>query len=281
MRSIYKRPDDVAAMVPAGELTRAALDAVEQAIKPGITTAELDAIAERTIRDGGGIPNFALVPGYRHTVCASVNDAVVHGIPNRRPLEPGDLVSIDAGAKLNGWNGDSARTFLVPGGTPERIAEATRLSDATKASMWAGIAKLATAKHLSEVSAAIEECILEHEERQGAPLGILEDYAGHGIGRDMHEAPEILNYRTRGRGPVVKAGLCVCIEPMVTSGSPEVGEDLDGWTVRTLDGSLGAHWEHTVLVHADGIWVSTAPEGGREGLASFGVTPVLPAGTVQ
>lgn len=278
MRSIYKRPEDIAAMVPAGELTRKALDAVEAAIRSGITTLELDAIAEETVRAGGGIPNFALVPGYRHTVCASVNDAVVHGIPNRRPLEPGDLVSIDAGAKLGGWNGDSARTFLVPGGSPERIAEATRLSDVTKASMWAGIAKLASAKHLSEVSGAIEDVIFAREDEDGLPLGILEEYAGHGIGRDMHEAPEILNYRTRGRGPVVKPGLCVCIEPMVTSGSEEVGEDLDGWTVRTLDGSLGAHWEHTVLVHRDGIWVSTAPEGGREGLAPFGVVPVLPAG---
>lgn len=278
MRSIYKRPEDIAAMVPAGELTRKALDAVEAAIRSGITTLELDAIAEETVRAGGGIPNFALVPGYRHTVCASVNDAVVHGIPNRRPLEPGDLVSIDAGAKLSGWNGDSARTFLVPGGSPERIAEATRLSDVTKASMWAGIAKLASAKHLSEVSGAIEDVIVAREDEDGLPLGILEEYAGHGIGRDMHEAPEILNYRTRGHGPVVKPGLCVCIEPMVTSGSEEVGEDLDGWTVRTLDGSLGAHWEHTVLVHRDGIWVSTAPEGGREGLAPFGVVPVLPAG---
>lgn len=278
VRSIYKRPAELAAMVPAGLLTAAALDAVEAAIRPGVTTLELDAIADRTIRAAGGEPNFALVEGYSHAVCASVNDAVVHGIPDARPLEPGDLLSIDAGAKLDGWNGDSARTFLVPGGDAARAAEARRVSDATRIAMWAGIAALASERHLGGVGAAIEDAVDALAARQGRPLGILEDYAGHGIGRDMHEDPEVLNYRVRGRGAVIKPGLCVCIEPMITGGDAAVGEDADGWTVRTQDGSFGAHWEHTVLIHADGIWVSTSRDGGAEGLRAHGIEPVLPAG---
>ena len=273
--SIYKSADELAAMVPAGLLTAAALDAVETAVRPGITTLELDAIAEDVIRKGGGVPNFQLVEGYNNTVCASVNDAVVHGIPTNRPLEPGDLVSIDCGAKLNGWNGDSARTFLVPGDVtrPDAdawLAEARRVSDATRAAMWAGIAAMATARHLNDIGTAIEDAIDE----QPGPLGNLEQYTGHGIGRDMHEEPTVFNYRVRRRGPVVKAGLAICIEPMLTGGSGDVYTDSDEWTVRSADGTIGAHWEHTVLRHADGIWVSTAADGGAAGLAPFGITPV-------
>ncbi|CAG7844175.1 Methionine aminopeptidase 1 [Pseudoclavibacter triregionum] len=278
MRSLYKRPEQVAAMVPAGRLTCLALDAVEAAIRPGVTPLELDAIAERTIRVAGGEPNFALVEGYRHTICCSVNDAVVHGIPSATPLAPGDLVSIDGGALLDGWNGDSARTFLVPGGDAAREAEARRVSEAAREAMWAGIAALAKSRHLNAVGDAVEAVVDALVEADGRPLGILEGYSGHGIGRSMHEDPEVYNYSVRGRGPLVKPGLCVCIEPMLTGGSADVGEDADGWTVRTLDGSLAAHWEHTVLVHADGIWVSTALDGGTAGLRDYGVVPVLPAG---
>ena len=250
--SLYKPHDELKMMVPAGLLTAAALDAVEAAIRPGISTLELDAIAEKTIRDGGGVPNFQLVPGYSHTVCASVNDAVVHGIPNSTPLEPGDVVSIDCGAKLNGWNGDSARTFIVPGeitrpNASEWLAEANRVSDATRAAMWAGIAAFASARHLNDVGTAIEVAIDE----QAGPLGNLENYTGHGIGRDMHEEPTVFNYRVRRRGPVVRAGLAICIEPMLTGGSPDVTVDDDGWTVRSADGTVAAHWEHTVIRHAD------------------------------
>ncbi|WP_201615184.1 type I methionyl aminopeptidase [Gulosibacter hominis] len=273
--SLYKSHDELKMMVPAGLLTAAALDAVEAAIRPGISTLELDAIAEKTIRDGGGVPNFQLVPGYSHTVCASVNDAVVHGIPNSTPLEPGDVVSIDCGAKLNGWNGDSARTFIVPGeitrpNASEWLAEANRVSDATRAAMWAGIAAFASARHLNDVGTAIEVAIDE----QPGPLGNLENYTGHGIGRDMHEEPTVFNYRVRRRGPVVRAGLAICIEPMLTGGSPDVTVDDDGWTVRSADGTVAAHWEHTVIRHADGMWVTTAEDGGAAGLASYGVVPV-------
>ncbi len=273
--SLYKSHDELKMMVPAGLLTAAALDAVEAAICPGISTLELDAIAEKIIRDGGGVPSFQLVPGYSHTVCASVNDAVVHGIPNSVPLEPGDVVSIDCGAKLNGWNGDSARTFIVPGdparpNASEWLAEANRVSDATRAAMWAGIAAFASARHLNDVGTAIEAAVDE----QPGPLGNLESYTGHGIGRDMHEEPTVFNYRVRRRGPVVRAGLAICIEPMLTGGSPDVTVDDDGWTVRSADGTVAAHWEHTVVRHAGGLWVTTAADGGAAGLANHGVKPV-------
>lgn len=277
MRSIYKTPDELRMMLPAGELTAEALDAVGEAIRPGISTLELDAIAERTIREGGGEPNFQLVEGYSHTVCASVNDAIVHGIPDAAPLAAGDVVSIDCGAQLHGWNGDSARTWIVPG-EPDRedaeawLAEARRVSDATRASMWAGIAAVASARHLNEIGTAIEHETESHE----GPLGILENYTGHGIGRSMHEEPTVFNYRVRRRGPVVKPGLAICIEPMLTGGGAETVTDDDEWTVRSADGSLAAHWEHTVIRHRDGIWVTTAADGGAEGLARFGVVPVPP-----
>ncbi len=277
MRSIYKSPEELRLMVPAGLLTSQALDAVEAAIRPGISTLELDTIAERVILAGGGESNFKLVEDYAHTVCASVNDVVVHGIPSETPLQPGDIVSIDCGAQLNGWNGDSARTFIVPG-EPQRenaeqwLLDARRTSAAAQAAMWAGIAAVASARHLNDVGGAIEDEIDMHLDE--GPLGNLEGYTGHGIGRDMHEEPTVFNYRVRRRGPVVKAGLAICIEPMLTAGSPEVRTDPDRWAVRAIDGTPSAHWEHTVLRHKDGIWVSTAADGGAAGLAPLGVTPV-------
>ncbi|MCC8907514.1 type I methionyl aminopeptidase [Curtobacterium sp. GD1] len=267
--SIYKTPDELRAMVRPGLLTHDALAAVRDAIRPGITTGELDAIAERVIRDGGGIPNFQLVPGYRHTLCVSVNDEIVHGIPGERVLQPGDVVSVDAGAEVDGWNGDSAFTVVVPGGDAGVSAARQTLSDTTERALWHGIAALAHAKHLHEVGAVIEDAIDE----TGA-WGIVEDYTGHGIGRSMHEDPPVFNYRVRGAGPAVKPGLVVAIEPMVTAGTIDSSTDDDDWTVRTLDGSDAAHWEHSIAVHADGIWVLTAADGGAAGLAPLGVTPV-------
>nr|WP_022903267.1 type I methionyl aminopeptidase [Curtobacterium sp. B8] len=267
--SIYKTPEELRAMVRPGLLTAEALDAVRAAVRPGVTTGELDAIAERTIRDGGGVPNFQLVPGYRHTLCVSVNDEVVHGIPGDRVIQAGDIVSVDAGAEVDGWNGDSAFTVVVPGGDAA-VSEARRkLCDTTERSLWHGIAALASARHLNDVGAAVEDAI----EETGA-WGIVEDYTGHGIGRSMHEEPPVFNYRVRGAGPAVKPGLVVAIEPMVTAGTIDSSTDADDWTVRTLDGSDAAHWEHTVAVHADGIWVTTAADGGAAGLAPLGVTPV-------
>lgn len=279
MRSIYKRPGELAAMLPSCELTAAALDAVQAAIAPGVRPLELDAIAERVIREAGAVPNFQLVDGYHHTICASVNDVVVHGIPGDTPLAPGDIISVDCGAKLDGWNGDSARTFIVPGDSAHGEAwdkDARRVSAAAQAAMWAGIAAVATARHLADVSAAIADTVQAH--RAGGPLGNLEGYTGHGIGRDMHEDPPVYNTRMRRRGPVVRAGLAICIEPMLTAGSPDVHTDADGWSVRANDGTPSAHWEHTVLRHDGGIWVATAPDGGAAGLAAHGITPVRPRG---
>lgn len=268
-RSIYKSPAQLRLMVAPGLVTAASLDAVQNGIAAGVSTLELDALAEQAIIAAGGTPNFKLEHGYLHTICASVNDEVVHGIPGARILQPGDVVSIDSGAVLDGWNGDAARTFVLPDPTrPEVVAERQRLSDVTEASLWHGIARLASASYLNEVGEAIEEHILSQGE-----YGILTDYIGHGIGRRMHEEPPVFNYRVRAKGPEVKPGLVVAIEPMVVLGDAETYVKDDGWTVATEDHSAAAHWEHSVAVHKDGIWVLTAADGGAAGLAPFGIVP--------
>ena len=257
-------------MVAPGLATAASLAAVRSAIRAGISTRELDAIAEATIRGLGAVPNFMKEPGYRHTICTSVNDDVVHGIPGPRLLEPGDLVSIDSGAELGGWNGDAAISVVVP--DPSRtsiVVERQRLSDVTEQSLWRGIAALASVAYLNHIGGEIEDYI----ESQGS-YGILEDYVGHGIGRSMHEEPPVFNYRVRERGPQVKPGLVVAIEPMVTLGGIETFTREDDWSVATRDGTVAAHWEHSVAVHAGGIWVLTAEDGGAAGLAPLGVVPV-------
>jgi len=275
-RSIYKSRAQLEAMVEPGLITAAALSAVRAAVRPGITTGELDAIADRVIADRGAESNFKLVRGYRHTTCISVNDQVVHGIPGSRVLQPGDIVSVDCGAQFRGWNGDSAITVVVPDPSPSAAVAARRaLSDVTEGSMWAGIAAMATAKHLGDISAAIEDHILAAGPSpvSGQPYGILREYVGHGIGRKMHEAPSLFNYRTPDRGAEVRPGLVLAIEPMVTAGSDKTYVEDDDWTVTTTDGSDGSHWEHSVALHDDGIWVLTAPDGGAAGLAAYGITP--------
>ncbi len=270
--SIYKKPAQLRAMIEPGLITAAALDAVRALIAPGVTTLDLDAEASRVILGRGAKSNFQMVRGYRHTVCASVNEQVVHGIPNDRPLQAGDILSIDAGAEFRGWNGDSAFTVIVPGDAPaELTAPRQQLSDVTEGSLWAGIAALSRAAHLGEVGAAIEAYIDEHAPEGG--YGILRDYVGHGIGRKMHESPSIFNYAVEDRGAEVRPGLAVAIEPMVVIGDQQTYTEDDGWTVSTVDGSAGSHWEHSVAVHDGGIWVLTAPDGGAEKLAPFGVVP--------
>lgn len=268
-RSLYKTPAQLRSMVEPGLITASSLDAVRALIAPGVTTAELDAAASAVILARGAESNFQLVRGYRHTTCISVNDQVVHGIPGPRVLEPGDIVSIDSGAQFQGWNGDSAITVVVPGGDPEVAAARQRLAEVTEGSLWAGIAALASARRVGEIGDAVQGYI----EARG-DYGILRDYVGHGIGRKMHEAPTVFNYRVSDLGAEVKPGLCLAIEPMVTSGSDETFVEDDDWTVTTVDGSDGAHWEHSVAVHEDGIWVLTAADGGAAALAPFGVTPV-------
>lgn len=272
-----KTQAEIIRMCEAGEITASALTEVRKAIAPGVTTLQLDAIAEAEILRLGGHSNFKLVEGYRHTICASVNDEVVHGIPGDRVLQAGDIVSIDCGAETSdGWNGDSAITVIVPGGeaagVPSSVLEnRATLSQVTEGSLWAGIAALATAKRLNEVGVAVEKFI-----RSAGRYGILEDYIGHGIGRSMHEDPPVFNYQTRFSGPEVLPGLCVAIEPMVTFGSPKVKILDDEWTVSTKDRSDASHWEHSVAVHEHGIWVLTAVDGGASALAPFGVKPVDP-----
>jgi methionyl aminopeptidase len=269
-RSIYKSPAQLRLMIAPGLATAASLDAARALMRAGVTTLELDAAAESAIVARGGLPNFKLEHGYFHTVCASVNEDVVHGIPGDRVLGAGDIISIDSGAILDGWNGDAAFSYVIPDPTrPDVVAERQKLSDVTEQSLWQGIARLAKARYLNEVGDAIEDYI----ESQGS-YGILTDYVGHGIGRSMHEAPPVFNYRVRQKGPEVKPGLVVAIEPMVVLGSIDTFVRDDDWTVATSDGLAAAHWEHSVAVHKDGIWVLTAEDGGAAQLAPLGITPV-------
>nr|WP_276569162.1 type I methionyl aminopeptidase [Microbacterium lacticum] len=272
-RSLYKTPAQLRAMVEPGLITAAALDAVRALIAPGVTTGELDAAASAVITARGAQSNFQLVRGYRHTTCVSVNDQVVHGIPGDRVLEPGDIVSIDAGAQLRGWNGDSAITIVVPGGDPVVTAARERLSEVTRGSLWAGVAALASARRVGEIGDAVQGYIERAAAEDGREYGILRDYVGHGIGRKMHEGPTVFNYRVADLGPEVRPGLCLAIEPMVTAGSDATFVEGDDWTVTTVDGSDGSHWEHSVAVHEGGIWVLTAPDGGAADLAPFHITP--------
>ena len=269
-KKLYKSPAELRLMVEPGLVTAAALAAVWAAITPGMTTLQLDVIAERVIRDAGGVPNFMKEPGYIHTICSSINDEIVHGMPGDRVITAGDLVSIDCGAEVGGWNGDAAFSVVVPDpANPTVVARRQLLADATEHSLWAGIAALATARRLNDVGAAVEDSLEGDTE-----FGIIEDYTGHGIGRSMHEDPPVFNYRVRGFSPEVRPGLVVAIEPMVTLGSIESHVLADNWTVATDDGGDAAHWEHSIAVHAEGIWVLTAVDGGAAGLARFGVVPV-------
>ena len=270
-RITLKSNSEIVLMREAGLITAAALKAVSDAIAPGVSTLELDAIAEATIVSMGARSNFKLVAGYKHTICASINDEVVHGIPSRdRILQPGDLVSIDCGAITpSGWNGDAAFSKVVPGGEPELMSKRQQVSDACEASLWAGIAAFASARRLNEVGRAVEKSV-----KDSGRFGILQDYIGHGVGRSMHEDPAVYNYQTRDLGPAIESGLVIAIEPMITAGSQAVKILADDWTVSSKDGSDSSHWEHTVARHRDGIWVLTAEDGGLAGLAKYGIIPV-------
>lgn len=269
-RSIYKSPAQLRLMREPGLAGADALAAMADAVRPGVTPLELDAIAERAIRDAGGAPNFMLEPGYRHTICANVNEHVVHGIPDDRPLEPGDIVSLDVGAVIGGWHSDTAITVAIPDpARPGRTEAIERLSHVTEQAMWRGIARLATAAHLNEVGEAVAEYV-----HANSDYGILEDYIGHGIGRRMHEDPPVFNVPVSRRGPEVRPGLVVAIEPIISAGGIDTVVESDDWTVSMADGAMSAQWEHSVAVHAGGIWVLTAHDGGAAGLAPLGVTPV-------
>ncbi|MGV8976950.1 MAG: type I methionyl aminopeptidase [Cellulomonas sp.] len=265
-----KTPDQVRIMRRAGLVVADALDAVRAQVRPGSTTADLDAVAAAVIAAAGATPSFLGYDGYPATVCVSVNDEVVHGIPGPRVLEPGDIVSIDCGAIVDGWHGDSALTLVLPEADPADVA----LNDATERAMWAGIATLASADRLGAVGEAVEDVVdaTGTALNDGIRYGVVEEYVGHGIGTAMHQPPDVLNYRARSRGIRVRAGLCVAIEPMLTRGTQSTQVLEDDWTVVTADGSRAAHWEHTVAVLESGIWVLTARDGGASRLGELGVT---------
>ncbi|MCY7400041.1 MAG: type I methionyl aminopeptidase [Nocardioides sp.] len=269
----YKTADQVRVMRRAGLVVADALAAAGDAAVVGATTADVDAAARVVIDAAGATSNFL---GYGHppfpaVTCVSVNEEVVHGIPGSRVILAGDLVSIDCGAVVadedgTGWHGDAAVT-VITGGPAAADPDDVELSATTERSLWAGIAALVVGRPLGDVGAAVEDAV-------GERYGILDGYTGHGIGTAMHMAPEVLNYRTRDKGPKVRAGLCVAIEPMCVRGSGDTALAADGWTVVSADGARGAHWEHTVAVHEGGVWVLTARDGGAAGLAPHGVVPV-------
>lgn len=266
----YKTPDQVRVMRRAGLVVADALAAVRERVAPGVTTAQLDAVAAAVIADAGATPSFLGYHGYPATLCVSVNDEVVHGIPGPRVLEPGDVVSVDCGAVVDGWHGDSAITVVLDGGEQADVD----LAETTRKAMWAGIAALASAERLGAVGEAVEDVVdgaLEAGLNDARRYGVVEEYVGHGIGTAMHQPPDVLNYRARDRGPRVKPGLCVAIEPMVVRGQRFTQVLDDDWTVVTVDGSRASHWEHTVAVLEDGIWVLTARDGGAAELAALGV----------
>lgn len=264
-----KTHEQVVLMRAAGLLVGQTLELMRDSVRPGMTTKELDALAEAHIRDGGGTPSFLGYHGFTGTLCTSVNEEIVHGIPGTRVLEEGDLLSIDCGAIVQGWHGDAAISLVVGGreaGRPEDL----ELIDDTEASMWAGIAALRVGESLYAVGAAIEDSITAAGEHRGREYGIVEDYVGHGIGTSMHMDPQVPNYRVSGKGPKVVDATTIAIEPMVTLGDEANRVLQDDWTVVTNDGSRSAHWENTVAVTEQGLWVLSAVDGGEAMLRELG-----------
>ncbi|MDO5617370.1 type I methionyl aminopeptidase [Kocuria sp.] len=263
----YKTDAQLRTMVRAGQVTSRALDAAVAAAVPGATTVDLDAAFRAVLTDHGATSNFLGYHGYPATVCVSVNEEVVHGIPGERVLDVGDILSIDGGAVVDGFHGDSARTVILGKPTPEDQL----LSDVTRDAMWHGIAAMATGSQVGDIGAAIEGRV---RELVGDRFGILEDYVGHGIGTQMHMAPDVLNYATTQKTAALKPGLCLAIEPMLVTGGIETTVLEDDWTVVTNDAGRACQWEHSVARHKDGIWVLTAEDGGAAWLEPLGVTPV-------
>ena len=249
-----KTPGELDAMEAAGRVVGAALLAVRAAARPGVSTKELDAVAEQTIRDAGAYPTFLGYQGFPGSICASVNDVIVHGIPNEDTvLAEGDLVSIDCGATLDGWVGDSAFTF----GVGELNTDSQALNEACEEVMLAGVAAMVPGARLSDVSHALEVATRAAEERHGLAFGIVDGFGGHGIGHEMHEDPYLANEGRAGHGPVIQDGTTLCVEPMLTLGTWDSEILDDDWTVITADGTRAAHWEHTVAATADGPRILT------------------------
>ena len=267
----YKTLDQVRAMRRAGLVVGQTLELLRNGVQVGMTTRDLDQIAEQEIRGAGATPSFLGYHGFPATLCVSVNDEIVHGIPGERVLRDGDVVSIDCGAIVEGWHGDAALSVVV--GTADPGDQ--RLVETTEAAMWHGIAALATGRRLHEVGSAVEDLVESRSSDGGAVTasgyGIVEEYVGHGIGTQMHQDPQVPNYRVRDKGVRVRAGLVVAIEPMLTRGSAVTRVLGDDWTVVSADASRAAHFEHTVAVGEDGLWVLTALDGGEQQLDRLGV----------
>jgi len=253
-------------MAQAGRVVADLLDHVGEALRAGLTTLDLDDLAMGFLRERGAVPSFVGVPGpkapYRHALCISIDDQIVHGVPGRRRLEEGQIVSVDAGAIVDGWHGDAARTWVL-GEVPPAAA---RLVDATRRALYAGIAAARPGGHLGDISAAVEDIA------RAEGFGIVRAYVGHGIGTEMHEEPQVPNYRTGHPGRRLEPGLCLAIEPMFTLGSHETVLRDDGWTVATRDGSLAAHWEHTMAITEEGPRILTTNLPAEERLPAFAAT---------
>lgn len=244
-----KSPHEIELMRRAGKITAAARALAGEMVRPGVTTQEIDTAVERFIRKQGAVPSFLHFQGYPASACISVNDEVIHGIPGKRVLREGDIVSVDVGAYIGGFHGDCAATF--PCG--EVSGEAQRLIDVTRQSFFEGIRNAREGCRLQDISAAVQAYV------EGSGFSVVRDYVGHGVGAQMHEPPEIPNFGHAGRGPRLLRGMTLAIEPMVNAGTPAVRVLSDGWTVKTLDGKWAAHYENTILVTDGEPEILTAP----------------------
>jgi len=257
-----KTPSQVERMRAAGLVVGETLELLQSALRAGMTTLDLDRIAEDSIRASGATPSFKGYHGFPGSICVSVNDEVVHGIPGDRVVADGDVVSIDCGAIVDGWHGDAALTIPV-GSVP---AEVTELIRVTEEALWRGLAAAALGGRVTDISHAVETYV-----RSQGRFGILEEYVGHGIGSAMHQPPNVPNHGRPGKGPRLVEGLALAVEPMVVAGRPDSRVLDDDWTVVTRDGSPAAHFEHTFTLTPRGTWVLTALDGGESRLTELGV----------
>ena len=238
-KMIYLKTDEeIELMRESNRLVGQTLGELSKHIKPGVTTLQLDKIADEFIRDHGAVPSFLGYGGFPNSICTSVNEHVVHGIPNNTPLQEGDIISVDCGTLKNGFNGDSAYTYCV-GDVADEVKELLRV---TRKSLYIGIEQAKEGNRIGDIGYAIQT----YCEKLG--YTVVRELVGHGIGRDMHEAPEVPNFGRRGTGPLIKNGMCIAIEPMINMGSKNVIFENDGWTVRTKDRKPSAHFEHTVAI---------------------------------
>ena len=247
---VRKSSAEVEVMARAGKVVAELHEVVREEVRPGVSTARLDAVAERFVRDRGAVPSFKGYRGFPATLCTSINSQIVHGIPSPDVvLHEGDLIKIDAGAIVDGYHGDSAVTWVVGDRVDPAVAA---LVERTRAGLWAGLCAAVSGNRLTDISAAVEAHALPHG------YGVVREYVGHGIGRALHEDPQVPNYGRPGRGPRLVPGLVLAVEPMFNLGTRETEVLDDDWTVVTADGALSSHWEHTVAVTEDGPWVLTA-----------------------